>query len=92
MKTPPAVRAARSSEGSMGEKKVETPVCTCESSFRTEGLDQRRMFAIVDVFDALTSVRPYRAAWSHEAAYRYIQEESGKHFDPRVVRIFLENK
>jgi HD-GYP domain-containing protein (c-di-GMP phosphodiesterase class II) len=51
-----------------------------------------RMFAIVDVFDALTSVRPYRAAWTPEAVYRYIQEESGKHFDPRVVKIFLENK
>lgn len=50
-----------------------------------------RMFAIVDVFDALTSVRPYRAAWTPEAVYRYLQEQSGKHFDPWVVKIFLEN-
>jgi HD-GYP domain-containing protein (c-di-GMP phosphodiesterase class II) len=50
------------------------------------------MFAIVDVFDALTSNRPYRAAWLPEAAYRYLQEQSGKHFDPQLVKVFLETK
>ncbi|MEW6400757.1 MAG: HD domain-containing phosphohydrolase [Chloroflexota bacterium] len=50
-----------------------------------------RVFAVVDVFDALTSDRPYRAAWSREAAYQYIQEQAGKHFDPQVVKIFLES-
>jgi len=50
-----------------------------------------RMFAIVDVFDALTSNRPYRLAWSRDAVNHYIQEQSGKHFDPYVVRIFLES-
>ncbi len=49
-----------------------------------------RMFAVVDVFDALTSDRPYRAAWTHEKAYRYIQREAGRHFDPQIVKIFLE--
>ncbi len=51
-----------------------------------------RVFAVVDVFDALTSDRPYRQAWSHEDAYRYIEEQAGRYFDPQVVRIFLENR
>lgn len=49
-----------------------------------------RLFAVVDVFDALTSDRPYRKAWSKEKTLEYILEQSGKHFDPEVVRIFLE--
>ena len=50
-----------------------------------------RIFAIVDVWDALTSERPYRPAWSHEKALEYIQEQSGKHFDPQVVNVFVNN-
>lgn len=49
-----------------------------------------RLFAVVDVFDALTSDRPYRKAWSHEATYQYIQSQAGKHFDPQVVKALLE--
>jgi HD-GYP domain-containing protein (c-di-GMP phosphodiesterase class II) len=49
-----------------------------------------RIFSVVDVYDALTSDRPYREAWSHEDALRYIQEQSGKHFYPEAVRAFLE--
>ena len=49
-----------------------------------------RLFAVVDVYDALTSERPYRPAWSEKDAIAYIQEQSGKHFDPEVVRVFLE--
>jgi len=51
-----------------------------------------RVFAVVDVFDALTSDRPYRKAWSREDAYRYIREQAGKLFDPKVVKIFLETR
>ena len=51
-----------------------------------------RIFAVVDVFDALTSDRPYRKAWLHEEVYRFIKEQAGKHFDPQVVRIFLESE
>ncbi|HAF01295.1 MAG TPA: two-component system response regulator, partial [Methylophilaceae bacterium] len=40
-----------------------------------------------DVFDALTSVRPYKEAWSIDSAIQYIEEEGGKHFDPDVVKI-----
>ena len=49
-----------------------------------------RFFAIVDVWDALTSDRPYRAAWRREDALTYIKEQSGKHFDPKVVELFLK--
>lgn len=48
-----------------------------------------RIFAIVDVFDALTSERPYRHAWSREEALEYIQREAGSHFDPRLVEVFM---
>ena len=49
-----------------------------------------RIFAIVDVWDALTSDRPYRKAWSKQETLKYIREQSGKHFDPQVVDIFLK--
>ncbi len=49
-----------------------------------------RIFAVVDVWDALTSDRPYRKAWSKEKALEHIKEQSGKHFDPEVVKVFLE--
>jgi HD-GYP domain-containing protein (c-di-GMP phosphodiesterase class II) len=48
-----------------------------------------RIFAVVDVYDALTSDRPYREAWSKDKTLEYIRAESGKHFDPRVVEVFL---
>ncbi|MGQ9834321.1 MAG: HD-GYP domain-containing protein, partial [Candidatus Villigracilaceae bacterium] len=48
-----------------------------------------RIFAIVDVWDALTSDRPYRQAWSKEDALDYIVSRSGKHFDPQVVQAFV---
>ncbi|MBN1538384.1 MAG: GAF domain-containing protein [Anaerolineales bacterium] len=48
-----------------------------------------RLFAVVDVWDALTSERPYRPAWSNEKALDYIREQSGKHFDPRAVDMFF---
>lgn len=48
-----------------------------------------RIVAIVDVFDALTCVRPYKAAWTIEQALELIASEAGKHFDPELVRLFL---
>jgi HD-GYP domain-containing protein (c-di-GMP phosphodiesterase class II) len=48
-----------------------------------------RIFAVVDVWDALTSDRPYRKAWSANKAREYIRRQSGKSFDPRVVKEFL---
>jgi hypothetical protein len=49
-----------------------------------------RIFAIVDVYDALTSDRPYRRAWSKEQTLEHIQKESGTHFDPDIVKIFQQ--
>jgi PAS domain S-box-containing protein len=49
-----------------------------------------RIFAVVDVWDALCSDRPYRPAWSAARALDYIKSESGTHFDPRVVEAFLK--
>lgn len=49
-----------------------------------------RMFALADVYDALTSDRPYRSAWSKEDTVQYIQMHSGRHFDPRLVPEFLD--
>jgi len=49
-----------------------------------------RIFAIVDVYDAIISDRPYRPAWTKERALEYIKSLLGTHFDPRVVTAFLE--
>lgn len=48
-----------------------------------------RIFAVVDVWDALTSNRPYRPAWKKEDALSHIREQSGRHFDPQVVDLFF---
>lgn len=50
---------------------------------------EARIVAVCDVYDALCSVRPYKAAWSSEAAVQYLTEQSGLHFDPRCVEAFL---
>jgi HD-GYP domain-containing protein (c-di-GMP phosphodiesterase class II) len=49
-----------------------------------------RIFAVVDVWDALTSDRPYRKAWSKAETAEYLSENAGKHFEPRIVEQFLE--
>ncbi|MES9900256.1 MAG: two-component system response regulator [Sedimenticola sp.] len=51
---------------------------------------EARIVAIADVFDALTSERPYKKAWPVEKAIAVIQEDAGRHFDPNLVPIFLE--
>ena len=48
-----------------------------------------RIFAVADVWDAITSDRPYRKGWSEEKALKYIEEQSGKYFDPQVVKEFF---
>ena len=48
-----------------------------------------RIVAVADVFDALTSERPYKRAWSLEDACRFLEEGRGKHFDPLCVEAFL---
>ena len=49
-----------------------------------------RLFSVVDVWDALTSDRPYRPAWTEKEAIEYIKELSGEHFDPEIVKKFVE--
>ncbi len=49
-----------------------------------------RLFAVVDVWDALTSDRPYRKAWSKAKTLEYIRSQSGKYFDPKAVDLFLK--
>ncbi len=48
-----------------------------------------RLFAVVDVYDALISRRPYRKAWQKDRAMEYIREQSGKHFEPALAAEFL---
>ena len=50
-----------------------------------------RIFAVVDVWDALTNDRTYRSKWSKEETLQYIKEQSGRHFDPQVVDVFLKH-
>lgn len=49
-----------------------------------------RIFAVVDVWDALLSNRPYRQAWTKKDVAKYILKEAGTRFDPTIVKIFLE--
>ncbi len=49
-----------------------------------------RLFAVVDVYDALTSHRPYRPAWKLDEAMDYINGQSGRHFDPHITAEFLK--
>ena len=50
-----------------------------------------RMVTIADVFDALTSVRPYKRSWSFQDAILFLINEKGKHFDPKLVDMFIES-
>lgn len=50
-----------------------------------------RIAALADVFDALTSVRPYKKAWTVEASLSFVRENSGKHFDPDLVKLLEVN-
>ena len=51
---------------------------------------EARIFAVIDVWDALTSNRPYRKAWREEKAIRYILNQSGSHFDPQIIQAWKE--
>jgi putative two-component system response regulator len=50
-----------------------------------------RIVAIADVFDALTSIRPYKEAWPVERARQTIVEDSGRHFDPALIEAFVRS-
>jgi len=80
------------------EKAMDIPYCHHErwdGSGYPQGLrgDEipftARIFAIIDVWDALQSDRPYGRPWSRAEVISHIKKESGKHFDPEVVKVFL---
>ena len=50
-----------------------------------------RIFAVVDTFDAMTSTRPYRQAWSKSEAIQYLLDQKGKKFDPNIVDLFTKH-
>lgn len=50
-----------------------------------------RIVAVADVFDALTSIRPYKKAWSFDDAISFLKEQKAEHFDPKIVDIFVGN-
>lgn len=49
-----------------------------------------RVVALADVFDALTTERPYKNAWPIDETIEFLKEQSGKHFEPRLVELFIE--
>jgi HD-GYP domain-containing protein (c-di-GMP phosphodiesterase class II) len=49
-----------------------------------------RIFAVVDVWDALSTDRPYRNAWPADKVWQYIRDQAGLHFDPHIVELFLK--
>jgi HD-GYP domain-containing protein (c-di-GMP phosphodiesterase class II) len=51
-----------------------------------------RIFAVVDVWDSLTSDRPYRPAWQESSALPYVASQAGTHFDPHIVDVFLNSQ
>jgi putative nucleotidyltransferase with HDIG domain len=78
---------------------IEIPYCHHEKwdssgyprGLRGESIPRAaRIFAVIDVYDALIVDRPYRAAWPREKVLTYIQEQAGQHFDPAVVEAFLQ--
>ncbi|WP_434657857.1 HD-GYP domain-containing protein [Sulfurimonas sp. NW9] len=50
-----------------------------------------RIVAVADVFDALTSNRPYKKAWDFDKALQLLIAEKGEHFDPQIVEYFIQN-
>lgn len=80
------------------EKSLDIPYCHHEhwdGKGYPRGLKGReiplaaRIFSVIDVYDALTSDRPYRSAWSEEKVIQYLCDQSGSQFDPAVVNAFL---
>ena len=49
-----------------------------------------RIFAVIDVWDALSSDRPYRKGWPKNEIIRYLKDKAGSLLDPHVVKVFLE--
>jgi putative two-component system response regulator len=62
------------------------------NGLKGEGISiEGRIVAVADVFDALTSKRPYKDAWSIDKTVNYLKEQAGQHFDPKLVDLFIDN-
>jgi two-component system response regulator RpfG len=53
---------------------------------------ESRIVAIGDVYDALTSIRPYKKAWQPEQAFAWMREQSGRHFDPELLEVLVRSR
>ncbi len=53
---------------------------------------EARIVAVGDVFDALTSIRPYKQAWQPDQAYVWMREQSGRHFDPELLEVLWQSR
>ncbi len=53
---------------------------------------ESRIVAIADVYDALTSIRPYKDAWQPDQAFSWMREQSGRHFDPELLDVLLRSR
>jgi putative two-component system response regulator len=101
MQTHPTIGASIIGEHESGMLKVAHEVALChhekwDGSGYPRGLQGEaipmagRIVAVADVFDALTSVRPYKPAWPLEEACEWMREQRGRHFQPELVDLFLE--
>jgi two-component system response regulator RpfG len=53
---------------------------------------ESRIVALADVYDALTSIRPYKRAWQTDQAFAWMREQSGRHFDPELLEVLLRSR
>jgi two-component system response regulator RpfG len=53
---------------------------------------ESRIVALADVFDALTTVRPYKQAWQPDHAFAWMEQQAGRHFDPELISVFLRSR
>ncbi len=82
---------AHSIRRAIERKQVEEELHLSEENYRTLiELASDGKFAVVNVWDALTSDRPYRKAWPEDKVLAHGREQAGKHFDPYIVEIFLK--
>ena len=73
-----------------GSRRMGRTSATSPSGLQGENIPvSARIFTIVDVFDALTSVRPYKQPFSYDDAIAYMRSQSGSHFDPALLEKFM---
>lgn len=100
VKTHPVIARQILSKINFLESSIDIPYCHHEKwdgSGYPRGIAQKeiplsaRIFAVVDVWDALSHSRVYKAKWPEKRVLEYLRKQSGQHFDPNVVKAFLDN-